>query len=240
MSDKQGSLKNELFLKWLNSAHQSSLLVYSKKKGSKLLARKLRPEVAKLYIANTHSDALWLIERYNSNPDIPGIDAVIADADLNALKLIEAINKRANTVGKSQFPIIATLLLLPPNIDADYLHMLSAVGGANALLSFPGLSYSIFNRVLELMYQMKSIESAYTDLSKTTQMASHKFIPLFQSDLDLDGDGRPDAEQDDDHLEEDDVDSQMDNEGNQSVSSWTYASSILPDFVKDRRTEIAR
>ena len=39
---------------------------------TKELIRKLRGEVSTMYVANGVSDALWLIEKYNSNPDIPG------------------------------------------------------------------------------------------------------------------------------------------------------------------------
>ena len=49
------------------------LQVYTRSKATKDLSRKLRGEVNKMYIANGVNDAVWLIEKYNSNPDIPGI-----------------------------------------------------------------------------------------------------------------------------------------------------------------------
>ena len=248
------------YIEWLKSAHNSSVLLVSKNKFSKNLGRKLRPELSKMFTSSSTSDALWLIEKYNSNPDVPGIDAVIMDADTSALKLVENINKRAIDRKTCQFPVIATILLIPYNVDTDYMNILNSVGGATACLSFPGTTKKIFERVLETIYQFKMIESTYKDLSKVRQTKQFPFLPLFQSSEHHDNTDHNYADDDDDDDEDDEDDNVSNGEDNQSndksegkyregdlgsdgevdsVENWTYSSSMLPGFVKDLRNETA-
>jgi hypothetical protein len=100
------------YIEWLKSAHNSSVLLVSKNKFSKNLGRKLRPELSKMFISSSTSDALWLIEKYNSNPDVPGIDAVIMDADTSALKLVENINKFLKSVLQINIFIIPIIKII--------------------------------------------------------------------------------------------------------------------------------
>ena len=64
--------RKDWYFQWLQSAHNSIVLFVSKSKASKALAKKLRPEVAKMYLASNTADAISIIEKLNSNPDIPG------------------------------------------------------------------------------------------------------------------------------------------------------------------------
>ena len=216
---------------------------------TKEISRKMRSEVAKLYIANTAHDVQWLIDKYNANPDIPGIECVIADADLSAVKILDSINKRSNGSKTRHLPIISTLLLVPPTIDSETILKIKEVGGANVMLRHPGaLSAEIFTRVLETMYKMKNIERTYKDLSTNSKMITFPYIPIFHNNLDVDNDGEADyglalqngegrfgdtGEEDDD--DEEIFSLEKDHMEAGSVSSWTYASSMLPAFVKERR-----
>ena len=184
---------------------------------------------------------------YSVQPDFllpSGIQCLIADADISMVKLVEGINKRVNDPKTSHLPIVATLLLVPPDIDSEFMEKLKEVGGVNVMLSTPGvMTRQIFSRVLETMYQMSAIERTYKDLSKSTQMATFPYLPLFHSDIDVDNDGEADYGIDVNNDDDDDGDDDYDNEDNQnkkvteseSLTSWTYSSSMLPSFVKDRR-----
>ena len=165
---------------------------------------------------------------------------MIADADTPMLKLIDGINKRGNDPKTSHLPIIATLLLLPPDIDGEFMEKLEEVGGVNVTLSHSSiLTKEIFSRVLETMYQMSSIEKTFKALSKSTQLATFPYLPLFHSEIDVDNDGEADYGLDvkDDAENESDDDEDRPDEAAEcgSVASWTYASSMLPSFVKEGR-----
>ena len=185
-----------------------------------------------------------------------GIECLIADADVSMIKLIDAINKRGNNPKTSHLPIVSTVLLVPSDVDNDFFEKLRDVGGANVTLAHPGaLTEQIFSRILETMYQMSSIEKTYKELSKSTQMVTFPYLPLFHSSIDVDNDGEADYglavgggdEDDDDDDDDDDNDDENDDENQEdhhfekieagSVNSWTYASSMLPEFVKDGRNK---
>ena len=165
---------------------------------------------------------------------------MISDADISMIKLIDSINKRGNNPKTSHLPIIATLLLVPPDIDSEFMEKLKDAGGVNVTLSHPGtLTKEIFSRVLETMYQMSSIEKTYKALSKSTQMATFPYLPLFHSKIDVDNDGEADFGLDvnaDDESENDDDEDRLNKPTESgSMGSWTYSSSMLPGFVKEGR-----
>lgn len=241
--------RKDIYFKWLNSAHKSIVLFVTKNKNSKALAKKLRPEISKMYLAASTQDAIMLIEKYNSNPDIPGIDCAIIDADLSVFRLLEYINTRSTKKETSHFAIISTILLMPSNCDSDFVQNIKAAGGANAMLKYPELTRRIFENVLEVMFRVKEVEGVYKDLSKATHTKQFPFLPLFQSDNKVESDNENDEvveEEIDEASEEDEnvqdgMGSLLDNDISEagSFDSWTYSSSMIPGFVKDVRNEAA-
>ena len=216
--------RKERFMEAIQSAHSSSLLVYSREKKSRDLASKLHAEVGKMYIAGDLNQAFLLIEKHNSNPDTPGIDCVLADSDNSTLRLLESINKRFVNADTKHLPIISTILLLPKD-DPDYLQSVQSVGGANSVLDGSKPVGLIFEEVIEKMYRQKSIEIAYNQL-KGGQRRSYPYVPLFQTEIQKE---TAEKEADGDDL----FTSAESLQG--TLSDWTHSSSMLPGFIKDAR-----
>jgi hypothetical protein len=245
--------RKDIYFKWLNSAHKSIVLFVTKNKNSKALAKKLRPEISKMYLASSTQDAIMMIEKYNSNPDVPGIDCAIIDADLSVFRLLEYINTRAAKKETSHFAIISTILLIPSNCDLEFVQNIKAAGGANAMLKYPELTRRIFENVLEVMFRVKAVEGVYKDLNKATYTKHFPFLPLFQSDTKVGsedendendeaaGDEEVDEASEEDENIHDDMGGLLDNDISEagSFDNWTYSSSMLPGFVKDVRNEAA-
>ena len=88
----------------LQIAHNSTIMVYAKVdiQGHGLvkeIARKLRPEFGRFFLATEVRDCVKLIERHNGDESIPGIDLIIMDADHNSIKFLDMINKKSPVKG---------------------------------------------------------------------------------------------------------------------------------------------
>jgi hypothetical protein len=243
--------KEKIFLRALLTAHNAQALLYSKDRRSRALGRKLRPELKCLYIAQDVNKALNLIKKHNSDPDSPGIDVVIADADLSSIRLIDVINKRAEDQSTKKLPLIATILLLNDRVDQEYLNNITSIGGVTAIIPAKTSSRNVFEKVVEIMHRQKMIESAYKDLKHSTSMKKFPFLPLFQSsngdddeDEEIYSMSEEEEEGDDDDLHENDEndDNLLGIDGfstNDSIGKWSYASSMIPAGIKDLRDVVA-
>ena len=225
--------KRDQFMLWLKSAHESSLLVYTRDKKSLEIARKLRPEMKNTYIASELNQALSLIEKHNSDPDIPGIDCIICDTDLSTLRLLDTINKRSKSDETKNLPLISTILLLSKN-DPEYLIGLNSVGGANTTFESNISVGLLFEKILEVIHRQKCIEVAYKEL-KGGRKVTFPYFALFENEA-------VDEISEDEHGKEF-VEQKGKAGGDKSndmssLNNWTYSSSMLPDYIKNARDQV--
>jgi len=119
---KDGSYAEVKFQQLL-TAHASSILLYSrqdsrdKESRSKELARKLRPEFGKVFLANEVKECFKLLNKHDVDDTLPAIELIIADLDIQSLKLLDYVNNRAKNKDTAQFPIISTIMLLPEDFE---------------------------------------------------------------------------------------------------------------------------
>jgi hypothetical protein len=115
----------------LHLAHQANILVYARvdpREGhsghaghaskTKELARKLRPEFGKLYLASQTQECFKLMRTHDLDEASSAIDVVIMDFDSNSLRLLDMINKRPKQKESAHLALICTVIILPTE-EAD-------------------------------------------------------------------------------------------------------------------------
>ena len=158
------------YFECLSVVHQINVLVYSRSKGTRTIARKLRAEVKKLFVESEVPEASWLIEKHNSDPDVPGIGLIVADYDKTTISLLDFFRKRATDHKTMHLPLILTILLMPEVLDKG----LKSPG--ELMDAFPQLkiellnihsSTIIFERILQLARRYQVLESDNKELRRT-------------------------------------------------------------------------
>jgi tetratricopeptide (TPR) repeat protein len=194
----------------LHIAHQATLLVYakslttSKEDGgsTRELARKLRPEFSKVFVATQVRECFKLIRKHDADDTLPPIDLIIADFDQNLPKLLDSVNKRPTQKETSHLPLIPIIIVLPEdkdNVDRDIanssnrgfaLNDVSAdaraaiemVGGANHIHENNVTSKEVLVTALGVLGRRKVAELAYRDLkAKKMKIGKYPYMPLFIS-----------------------------------------------------------
>ena len=210
----------------LSVAHQSTLLVYtrgSNESNTRELARKLKPEFSKVFVATQLRECNKLIRKHDSDESLAPIDVIVSDFDSHSVKLLEFINKRPQNKDTLQFPLISTIMILPDEEDTSNRQGQAAkaagagggqagsyqaqitideVGGASHVYPHQVSSKDLLNKILDILARRKQVESAYKDLKGNKMKAGkYPFMPLFSSKRaggdDNDGD-HEDRDDDDD------------------------------------------
>ena len=115
------------YMECLHIVHETIVLVFSLSDESDVLARKLRAEVKKLFVCHSSREALTLLEKHNSDPDVPGIGLIIADWARDSVPLLEALHVRETAPETMHLPFILTILMTP---EGD-MHMAKQIGRAH-------------------------------------------------------------------------------------------------------------
>lgn len=235
----------------LNLAHNCGVLMYSRDKFCINLAKKLRPEFSRFFLSSEVKDCIQLIERFNKNIDNIGIDLVVVDSDPIALKLIEYINNRAKSPEYAGYPIVGTVVIMVEGSSgdpADFLSLLSSAGGALRTVQAPCSSKVAMDTLLELNYNLKTVESVYRDIrlslavTQNANSTGYPYIPAFDGHPNAAAADSSAANGEDSDLSEDDGAYQDDQSlGSLAISELeegTQCSSLLPSEIHRARQAV--
>jgi tetratricopeptide (TPR) repeat protein len=213
----------------LHLAHQANILVYARidaREGhsghsghsskTKELARKLRPEFGKLYLASQTQECFKLMRKHDLDDASSAIDVVIMDFDTNSLRLLDMINKRPKLKESAHLALICTVIILPSEepdtrvggggmagiggSPSDWQASIDAVGGATAVHPHTVASKNVMSTILDALTRKRSVELAYRDLKATKiKAAKYPFVPLFSSkSANIKGENNDDDDETDD------------------------------------------
>ena len=249
----------------LQIAHNSTIMVYAKVdiQGHGLvkeMARKLRPEFGRFFLATEVRECIKLIEKHNCDESIPGIDLLIMDADHNSIKFLDMINKRPQTKATASLPLISTVMVLPEaatggNLQTgltpkDAQSQILEVGGASHICDHKTTIQEVFYRTLESLSHRKTVESAFRDLKAAKiKAAKYPFLPIFGKKISVGEEEDSDTDDDFAGFEDESEEgignfarssNSMDGSGTslKELDDWTDSSSMLPEFVRSSRNKV--
>ena len=273
---KDKTIKDESYkevkFQQLLTAHSSSILLYSrqdsreKESRSKELARKLRPEFGKVFLATEVKECFKLLHKHDVDDSLPAIELIIADLDIQSLKLLDYVNMRPKNKDTAQYPIISTIILLPedlqldkasavPNKKTNHEQSIEQVGGASAVHANNVHSKDLLLNAVEILARRKHVELAFRDLKAAkVKGTKHKYLPLFSTrNHDMKGDDISDDDLDGFSSasttrkkgkgvasggNKQDIGSVGTTASLEDMDDWTETSSLLPEFVTENRERI--
>ena len=181
-NDRPVDVQQRQLFRTLAVAHKSSLLLYSKFAASTDLARKMRAEFAKVFVANDLNEALSMVSGHRANNDI---DLIVADADVASVKLVELANERPLHEATSKLPIISTLMLVDRHNEDEIREELLKVGGCNAIVMAPYTSYRVMEAILDCLRRRRLVEYSYRNL-KEHHEKDYPHLAVFEDVQDID------------------------------------------------------
>ena len=104
---------------------------------------------------------------------------VILESDQTSMKILDYLNKRVADPRTSAFPLISSVVLVPPNADYDVLQLIEAVGGTNAVIHLPSSSSDILQNILDVLYRRKLVETTFRDLKIIDQRERYPYLSIF-------------------------------------------------------------
>ena len=239
MNDDDQLTYERLRFNQLEIAHASTLMVYSK---NREIVRKLRPEFSRCFIVNEIKDCTRLINKYSGMAGEAGIDILLLDGDSTGIRILDTINKRPFVEVTSKFPVIYSVMLLPPNADSLLKENIEAIGGPNLLLTLPCSTKHILYSLLDVLWRGNVVEKNFKNLTQSVQRAKFAYIPIFKSDNDDNESINEDNDKTDDVVPADIYVDPLDNYGVETVDQktdyvddWTNSSSIEGNWIKSMR-----
>ena len=238
--------------KELTIAHNSSILVYNKtgENNTKELVRKYRPEFEEIYVFNDAKSCFSFIDVHNYDMEHQKISLILLEADIVSIKILDYLSKRALVPETSSFPLIAAVVLLPPNVETEMMQNIETAGGASALIQLPSSSADIFSSLIDVLYRRRVVETMYNDLKVINQESRYPFLPTFidaKPTVDhnsLSNVKRGDTDVNQGDRGHDGEDNNDENNMNYIVTKnnddWTECSSMLPKYVKSFRSRERR
>ena len=187
---------------------------------------------------------------HNYDVEHQKISLILLEADIVSIKILDFLSKRAIVPETSSFPLIAAVVLLPPNVEAEVLQNIETAGGASAMIQLPSSSANIFSSMIDVLYRRRVVETMYNDLKVINQESRYPFLPTFidakptvdHNSLSSVKRGESDVNQGDRGHGEDD--NNEENNMNYIVTKnnddWTECSSMLPKYVKSFRSRERR
>ena len=95
------------------------------------------------------------------------------------MRVLDYLNKRVAAPKTSAFPLISSVVLIPPNADSDVLQNIDAVGGTNAVIQLPSSSSDILSAILDVLYRRRLVESTFRDLKEIDQTERYPYLSIF-------------------------------------------------------------
>mmetsp|Transcript_3630 Transcript_3630/g.3742 ORF Transcript_3630/g.3742 Transcript_3630/m.3742 type:complete len:1402 (+) Transcript_3630:77-4282(+) len=188
------------YIHWLNHAHNANIMLYSRDKTSREIARAIRPEFSRILVVNEYKDAARLIDKFNHNPENHGhtgsnhhhdhgIDLILADADYSTPKILEHLQKRAEEYATGHLPVISVVLLMSENIDPIIRSVLMHNDFSSICVNSPFNAATVLDTILEVLHRRHVIETTYKKIRKKTKHKEFPYIPVF---ADVEEDDEPD------------------------------------------------
>jgi hypothetical protein len=175
--------KSFLFFYCRDRTHRSALVTFSfSHSSSLLLAKKIRIELNRIYLAEEVKDALRIITKTSMSSELHGIDIVIADVDHTTVRVLECLNKRSKAAETRRLPCVPVILLMPETIDDDMKANIQQVGGYDVILPSPISPRDLFNSLTDLLYRRTIVESAYNDLRKEQRNLKYPHLQIFEDE----------------------------------------------------------
>ena len=237
--------------KELTIAHNSSILVYNKtgENNTKELVRKYRPEFEEIYVFNDAKSCFSFIDVHNYDMEHQKISLILLEADIVSIKILDFLSKRSLVPETSTFPLIAAVVLLPPNVEAEVMQNIEAAGGASALIQLPSSSADIFSSMIDVLYRRRVVETMYNDLKVINQESRYPFLPTFiDAKPTVDHNSLSNIKRVDTDVTQSDRELGDDNNDENNMNyivtknndDWTECSSMLPKYVKSFRSREKR
>eukprot|EP00981_Chlorochromonas_danica_P001407 scaffold296_cov164-Ochromonas_danica.AAC.24 len=173
----------KLKFKQLEIAQSCTLLIYTRDRTDLALAKKLRPEFRRLLFSTELKDCQRSISRItNDNKEEAPVDIVLADFDLSIPKFIDYINKRPSQAETNLCPLIPVVILAKETSIKDVEDHLLPFGGVNKILDPPFKSHTVFNVLLEALYNRNKVEETFNYIKKVpTKAAKYPFLSIFEA-----------------------------------------------------------
>lgn len=160
---------------------------------------------------------------------------VLADFDLSLIKFVDFLNKRPSTPDTNLCPLIPIIVLAKDNATKDIEDHLRPVGGANKVLGQPIKSQTIFNVLLEALYNRKQVEDTFNNIKKVpTKSAKYPYLSIFEARPPL---KNKDGTEADNKTPRPTLLSALQESAVEEFDDASESSSMLPECIKQARKE---